>query len=175
MRAIERVVVEPAVLTPEEQRHGSVGRHARELRGGRARIDDGALGGAMAGGEAGHACTSGKRVIERRLVPDALDDVARAVRDHFDPAGIVVRRVHEPEVVHAHVLHRAHHGSDVDRIPRLVQDDARGVERALSHRSRRMGAADRGTAGRREGIRTRRARRSGRVGRGDARDPGPCR
>src|SRR5258705_427884 len=64
-----------------------------------------------------------QRLRERGVGADARKHILRLVRDSLHPVGLVLARIHEPEVAHAKVLHPAYDVGDVDEVLRLVQDD----------------------------------------------------
>ena len=143
VRAIERLVVEPAILTSEEHRHIAVRRALDQLLGGAPRLRHTAFCGAMPGGERRDADAALERLVDGLAVANLGDDILAVVRDEPDPRCVVRRGSDQGQRREAHVLHCADDGRDVDGILRLVQHDANARER-ISHVRRRAGGNARG-------------------------------
>src|SRR5882762_4728950 len=123
MAAIECLVREPLVLPAEEQRHGAAVGQRDDFGSRIARPLQVPLGGPSPRREPDNVDAVGQRILERRVGAHPSEDVLRLMRDPLDAIGLVLARIHEPEVAHAKVLHPAYDVRDVDEILGLVQDD----------------------------------------------------
>src|SRR5206468_6478918 len=62
-------------------------------------------------------------VVEGVELLDAVDQIARAVRDALEAMRLIRDRAHEPQRGYAHVLHGPDRCGDVHRVLWLVHDD----------------------------------------------------
>src|SRR6266850_2327947 len=120
---IERLVRKPLVLASEEQRDGFSVAQRHDFTGSVARTLQIPLRGPPARRKPDDVHAVPQRFLERRVGAHARQYVLRLVRDSLHPVGLVLARIHEPEVAHAKVLHPAYDMRDVDEILRLVKND----------------------------------------------------
>jgi hypothetical protein len=64
---------------------------------------------------------------------DRFYQLVRVVRDSDETIAIVSNRAHKPQLMHAHVFHRAYCSADVDWILRFVKDDFYVRQARFSH------------------------------------------
>src|SRR5918992_1378133 len=165
---VEGGVVEPAILAAEEQRNVSIDRAGHEHLRSASRICDPTLRGALPGSVRCDTHAPFERLLDRITVANRGYEVLAIVCDKADSRSIVLRRPNERQRLKAHVLHRTHDRRDVDRILRLVQDDADASER-ISHDRSQSAETVRATDGR-PGDRPTRRLRSERAAPAGARD-----
>src|ERR1700674_4067502 len=124
MRSIEYVVRQTLVLPSEQKGHGALARKVEQLHASGSWSGHVAFRGSPSGSESRNPDTAVERFLDRVAVLDALDDVAGVVGDTFQPPGVVFHRADQVQIGHAHVLHRAYRRGNVDRVLRLVENDA---------------------------------------------------
>src|SRR5881397_83926 len=123
---VERLVGQPLVFPPEEQRDGA-GLPACQNLGGRfPRALQIALRRAASRREPHDVYAVEQRVLQAIEPGDARQHVLRLVRDAFDPIRVVFARAHQPELVKPEILERPHHMGDVDEVLGLVEHDGDG-------------------------------------------------
>ena len=67
--------------------------------------------------------TIGEGLFQRGQHVDARQHILSLMRDPFDAVGLVLARIHQPQVTKAEILHGAHDVRNIDEILRLVEHD----------------------------------------------------
>src|SRR5438445_8300792 len=123
---VQRLVGQPLVFPPEEQRDGA-GLPACQNLGGRfPRALQIALRRAASRREPHDVYAVEQRVLQAIEPGHARQHVLRLVRDALDPIRVVLARAHQPEVAKPEILESPHHVGDVAEVPGLVQNDGDG-------------------------------------------------
>src|SRR5213592_3837807 len=93
-------------------------------------------------GEPDHVHTVGERSLEPIVARYARQDVLRLVRDSLDSVGIVLARIHQPQIPETEILEGADDVGNVDQVLGLVQNHHDAHEREEPNAERGMRNAE---------------------------------
>ena len=123
MAAIQRSAVETVRFGAEEQGNALRGGVAGQLSSEAADIRRRPAAAMVDSRRADNKVDVGQRLIQRRIVLDALDQIFAMMSYAQQLSGFVGDRLYKAQVLKPHVLHGAHHGTDIDRVLRTMEND----------------------------------------------------